>query len=106
MSNQRLPKGMNTGKKINPKSLLRVIKLLCSFYPVLVPVVGVCIVLSSVVSSIPSIFLQKIIAVIERYIDNGALRNAELWKNASGEIIPLVLILVSLYVVSIALMTV
>ena len=105
MSNQRLPKGMNTGKKINPKSLIRVIKMLCSFYPVLVPIVGVSIVICSVVSSIPAIFLQKTIEVIEEYVKKTGFDSSTLWEMAKKEIIPLLIILVILYVISIALMT-
>ncbi len=106
MSNQRLPKGMSSGKKINPKSLIRVIKMLCSFYPVLVPFVGVCIIICSVVSSIPAIFLQKTIAVIEKYAKMTGFSGSTLWTMAKKEILPLIVILVILYVISIILMTV
>lgn len=97
---------MSSGKKINPKSLIRVIKMLCSFYPVLVPFVGVCIVICSVVSSIPAIFLQKTIAVIEKYAKMTGFSGSTLWTMAKKEILPLIVILVILYVISIILMTV
>lgn len=97
---------MSSGKKINPKSLIRVIKMLCSFYPVLVPFVGVCIVICSVVSSIPAIFLQKTIAVIEKYAKMTGFSGSTLWTMAKKEILPLIVILVILYVISIVLMTV
>ena len=97
---------MSSGKKINPKSLVRVIKMLCSFYPVLVPFVGVCIVICSIVSSIPAIFLQKTIAVIEKYAKMTGFSPQALWSMAKKEILPLIIILVILYVVSIVLMTV
>ncbi len=107
MSSQKLPRGMSSGKKINFKSLTRVIKLLYSFYPRLVVVTGICILISSVVSSIPAVFLQKIIAIIDNYFKNnqGNLGDG-LWLVAKKEIIPLLLILASMYVVSIVLMTV
>ena len=99
MAGQRLPKGMSSGKKINPKSLIRVIKLLFSFYPVMIPLTGVCIVFSALVSSIPSIFVQKVIAVIEKYGKNSD------WAVAKKEIIPIIIVLGSLYLMSIILMT-
>lgn len=107
MSSQKLPRGMSSGKKINFKSLTRVIKLLYSFYPKLVVITGICILISSVVSSVPAVFLQKIIAIIDNYFKNnkGNLGD-ELWMVAKKEIIPLLLILASMYVVSIVLMTV
>ncbi len=110
MANQRLPKGMNTGKKINMKSLLRVVKMLRSFFPVLIPVTLICIIFSSAVSSIPSLFLQKIIAVIEDTIKSDAWKTATdksvIWETAKDKIIPLIVILASLYIISIILMTV
>lgn len=107
MSSQKLPRGMSSGKKINFKSLTRVIKLLYSFYPKLVVITGICILISSVVSSVPAVFLQKIIAIIDNYFKNnkGNLGDG-LWMVAKKEIIPLLLILASMYVVSIVLMTV
>ena len=107
MSSQKLPRGMSSGKKINFKSLTRVIKLLYSFYPKLVVITGICILISSVVSSVPAVFLQKIIAIIDNYFKNnkGNLGDG-LWMVAKKEIIPLLLILASMYVVSIVLITV
>ncbi|MCQ2455177.1 MAG: ABC transporter ATP-binding protein/permease [Clostridia bacterium] len=107
MSNQKLPKGMNTGKKINVKSLGRVIKLLFSFYPKLVTITGICILVSSVVSSIPAVFLQKVIAIIDNYFkqNKGNLGDG-IWLVAKKEIVPLLIILASMYVISIILMTV
>ncbi len=107
MPNQKLPKGMNTGKKINLKSLVRVVKLLFSFYPKLVTVTGICILISSVVSAIPAVFLQKVIDIIDRYFrEHKGHLNSELWLVAKKEIIPILVILASMYVVSIILMTV
>ncbi len=109
MSNQRLPKGMNTGKKINVKSLIRVVKMLFNFFPVLIPITGVCIIFSSVVSSIPAVFIQKVISVIEEYVKKPewikGVDKSAIWALAKKEIIPLVIILASLYVVSIIFMT-
>ena len=44
----------------------RIIRTLFSFYPVLMPVVLFCILFNSIVSAIPAVFMQNIIAVIEQ----------------------------------------
>lgn len=89
-------------KMMPPKkgSLGRVLKLLFKYYPVLMPITIVCILFSATVSSIPAIFVQKVVAVIEQFVESGN------WEAASKEIIPMILLLVSLYVISIVLITV
>ena len=89
------------GRKINFKTLKRVLSLLIKAYPRLIPIALVCIVFSAIVSSIPAIFQQKVLAVITRYWEAG---NTD-WSAARQEILPLVLILVGLYVLSIACIT-
>ncbi len=73
---------------------LRLIKLLFSFYPKLLPFTIICILVNAVVSAIPSMFQQKIIALIE---DNW---QAGTWDNVSAEIMSSVLTLAGLYIVS------
>ncbi len=99
MSNMRRPMGPR--KKINFNSLLRVVKLLFKSYPVMLPITIFCIIFSAGVSAIPAIFNQKILAVITKYLNAGNTS----WSDAAKEIIPLVLILVALYVVSITFIT-
>jgi ATP-binding cassette subfamily B multidrug efflux pump len=95
-----MPQG-HTGKpKLDKGTFKRIVKLLYSYYPVLVPLTGVCIIFSSVVSSIPAMFVQKVIASIETWYISGD------WISAKAEIVPKVLILISLYVLSIISMTI
>ena len=82
------------------KSLGRVMKLLLGYYPVLVPITAICIVFSSFVSAIPALFQQNIIASIEKWYPSGD------WESATQEILPLILVLIVLYVLSIASMIV
>lgn len=82
------------------KSLIRVIKMLFSFYPVMMPLTVVCILFSSATSSIPAIFMQNVIAEIEKWVDTGD------WASAKEIIVPRVLILIGLYVLSIISITV
>lgn len=81
----------NTAKK---GTIRRLIKMMFEFYPVLLPLTLVCIVFSAAVSSIPAIFMQNIIAIIEQSWKSGD------WNAVSGEIIKFVLILVVFYVLS------
>ena len=52
-------------------TMKRLIRMLFEFYPVLLPLVLVCIVLNALISSIPAIFQQNIIAVVEQYWQGG-----------------------------------
>ncbi len=92
---------MNKNKrKINTHVLWRLLKMLYGYYPVLLPVTGLCIIISAVTAAVPSVFTQKVIAIIEEWYKSRD------WASASEEIIPLLLILVGLYVISIAAITV
>ena len=48
-------------------TMKRLIRMLFEFYPVLLPLVLVCIILNALISSIPAVFQQNIIAVVEQY---------------------------------------
>ncbi len=89
------------GKKIDFKVLGRVIKLLVKSYPVLIPIAAFCIIFSSVVSAIPSIFTQKVLAVITDCLDNGVFS----WEIAKQDILPKIIVLIVLYVLSIIFIT-
>ena len=89
-----LPKGQ--GKAI----LLRLIKMLFSFYPVLLPVALACILFNAIISSIPSVFMQNVISLVEQSWQAGD------WAAVGGQILRFVLILVVLYVLSLAAGTV
>lgn len=82
----------NRGNKKN--TFTRLIKTLFEFYPVLLPVIIALILFNSVVSSIPSIFMQNIIAVIEKY-----WRTKD-WLHAKPEVLSFVTVLLILYILS------
>lgn len=75
-------------------TLPRLIKTLFEFYPVMMPVVLICIVFSAVVSSIPSVFMQQVISLIDQTYKTGN------WNGVSGKIIHLVTILGIFYILS------
>ena len=89
--NKRPPMTYEKGK--NP--LVRVIKKLFGYYPVLAPLTMACILFSSIVSSIPSLFIQNILAVVEKWYRGGD------WAAAKAEILPYITLLVVLYALSI-----
>ena len=72
----------------------RIIRTLFSFYPVLMPVVLFCILFNAIVSAIPAVFMQNIIAVIEQSYQSGD------WEAVAGKILGMAAILAILYAVS------
>ena len=65
-----------TRRDLGPAALGRTVKKLFSYYPVLAPVTFVCILFSSIVSSVPSLFTQNIIQIIEKwYVSRDALHS-------------------------------
>ena len=82
----------NRGNKKN--TFTRLIKTLFEFYPVLLPIIIALILFNSVVSSIPSVFMQNIIAVIEKYW------RTKNWAQAQAEVFSFVSILAILYILS------
>ena len=73
---------------------LRIFKTLFSFYPVMMPVVVACILFSAIISSLPAVFMQKVIAVIEANWQSGD------WAAASGQVMGLVSVLVVMYLLA------
>ncbi len=100
MKNNRARGGAPAGKGFDPKVLLRLVKMLFKYYPVLVPVIIFCIIFAAVASSIPAIFIQQVTAAIEKWASSGD------WAAASAEIVPKVTFLIVLYVLSIIAMAV
>ena len=87
-------RGPNAGAA-NLAMLKRTVKKIFSYYPVLAPITLACILFSSVVSSIPALFTQNVIQVIEKWYVS---RN---WAAAQAELTPILTLLIVLYVLSI-----
>lgn len=85
-------KGSNRAKK---GTLGRLIKTLFEFYPVKMPIVLFCILFSAVVSSIPAIFMQNVIAIVETSWKSGD------WDAVSGKVFYYVGLLLVFYILSI-----
>lgn len=84
MENKRIPKGI----------IGRLLKTMLEFYPIMLPAAVVCIVLSAGITAVPTIFMQKVIAVIEYNWQNGD------WNTVGPQILSLVKILAGFYVLS------
>lgn len=72
----------------------RLIKTIFEFYPVLLPVTLCCIVFNAIVTSIPAIFMQNIVSVVEQNWNVGD------WSQVSGQITAYIGILVAVYIAS------
>ena len=81
---QRAPKGV----------LRRLLRTLFEFYPVLLPVTMLCIVINAVVSAAPAIFMQNVIQIVDDSYKSGD------WSAVSGQILTFVGILIVMYLVS------
>ena len=87
-------RGPNAMLRQNFSSLGRVVRKLFSYYPRLAPLAVALVLFSSAVSSIPSLFVQNVLAVIEKWYKTGD------WAAAKPEVIHYLTILGVLYVLS------
>ena len=83
---QRAPKGV----------LRRLLRTLFEFYPVLLPITMLCIVINAVVSAAPAIFMQNVIQIVDDSYKSGD------WSAVSGRILTFVGILIVMYLISLA----
>ena len=97
MRKQQMPKR----PKASPKVLGRTLKMLFSFYPVLMPVTILCILISAVSAALPPVFMQQVIAEIEIAVSGNIG-----WEEAAKAIVPKVLLLAGFYVISLAALVV
>jgi len=79
----------------------RLVKMLFSFYPKLVPITIGCIIFSSVASSIPDMYIQKVIKIIVEALESGWD-----WSKASEQIVPMMMFLIMLYLIATVAITV
>jgi len=78
-------------------SLMRIVKKYKTFFPHMAPIAVICIILSAIIGSIPSVFVQKVISVIEKWYSSGD------WSSARPEIIKYLAVLVGLYLFALIL---
>mgnify|MGYP000636026410 CR=1 FL=1 len=89
----------NNGKamaKAGKKTFLRLIRTIFGFFPVLLPLVLIGILFNAIVGSIPAVFMQKVIAVVEQNWQSGE------WNGCKDEILRYTGILLTLYGLALA----
>ena len=52
---------------VKPRVILRVFKCLFRYYPVLMPVIFVCLLINALTNAAPAIFMQQALAVVGQY---------------------------------------
>ena len=80
-------------KTRKPGTLKRLVKMLFSFYPVLLPLVMAGVLLCGLINSIGSVFLQKALEVISTSWQTGD------WAAARPQIVHLVTVLATIYII-------
>ena len=91
MSKPQMPKKPKPSMRV----LGRTMKMLFSYYPVLMPMIVVCILVAAVTAAIPPVFMQKVIAEIEVAVDT-----ASDWASAAETIIPMIVLLGVFYAIA------
>ncbi len=86
---------MGPRPKVKKGTMGRLIKTLFKFYPVMVPMTIVLIIFNAIISSMPAIFMQDVIAKIQSALDTGIG-----WDAAKDSIIGTISILVLCYALS------
>jgi len=88
---------MENNKRPKPKKgvLGRVLRSVFGAYPVMMPLTIVCILISALSASIPSIFIGKFITLIEDAVKTGT--GVAAWKLISADVFKLTWILIGIY---------
>lgn len=82
-------------KNNRSKSVSRIIKLVLSFFPVLLPLIVVMIILNAILGALPSIFQQNVIAILQEAWENGWT-----WEVTQPLVTKVVAILAIIYIVA------
>lgn len=92
-----MPAKKMKGLKAPKGTLKRTIKALFHFYPAMTTIALICIIFNAIISAIPSIFMERIFTVVGNAFAASA---APKWGEVGVEITRYMIILISLYVVS------
>ena len=84
MHRGRAPKSMG-------RTTLRVLKMLLSFYPVMLPTVAVCILVQCIVQALPNVFMERALTVVGQTWESGD------WATAQPQVFANAAILAALY---------
>lgn len=77
-------------------TLRRVLSMIFHYYPAYTTIIVICIIATSLISSLPSVFLQQAINIIEQFVKTGD------WSTAQPQIARVVITLILCYLVALA----
>ncbi len=101
--NKMPPKGAQGPKGVDPKLLLRLLKLFVHDYPVHCIITVLCIVISAVVGVMPAIYIENITSIIVEGLElTASVSFAEAWKSVLPDIISALITMVCIYVTGLA----
>ena len=103
MANNQNAAQANASKRLSNSrkgTIGRILKTILEFYPVELPLVICCILFSAVVASVPSFFMQNVIAIVEQSWQSGD------WNAVSGKIGRFVGILLVFYILALTSTTI
>ena len=103
-NNGRMPMkggpGGPPGKGIDPKILIRLLKLLVHDYPVHIVISLVCTIVSAIIGVMPAIYIENITDIIVRGLEIAASSTvSEAWQAVSGEVVSSLVIMAVLYII-------
>lgn len=96
--NKMPPKGAPKGKGVDPKLLLRLLKLFVHDYPVHCIITVLCIIISAVIGVMPAIYIENITSIIVEGLElTASVSFTEAWKTVLPDIISALITMVCLY---------
>ncbi len=96
--NKMPPKGAPKGKGVDPKLLLRLLKLFVHDYPVHCIITVLCIIISAVIGVMPAIYIENITSIIIEGLElTASVSFTEAWKTVLPDIISALITMVCLY---------
>ena len=96
MPSQSKGQGKMPAKRHMGRTALRVLKMLLGFYPVLLPAVIVCIIANGIVQTIPNVFMERVLTIVQDSWTTGD------WDSVAASVLENIAMLVVFYLIGIA----
>ena len=84
-------------KPSKSQTMMRLLSMLLEFYPVLLPVTIIAIVIQAIIQAMPNVFIEQALAIVDEYWESGD------WASAQPQIFKNAAILAVLYIIALAL---
>ncbi len=104
MNKKKAPEGMKAGgpppKNIDPRLLVRLIRLLLHDYPVQIIAIICCIIISAIVGVMPAIYIENITSIIVEGLKISATTSFEnAWNTVAPDVVSALVTMVVIYLV-------